>query len=97
MVAGLDDVRSAGPGQPALDTSTKWRIKRFSNDELREKFVDATVPQGQFLGLTIPDPGMKQNEAGNWEFGAIDWEDFKQVLSGNGPCNRDVSPAAQGA
>ena len=46
------------------DTSTKWKIKRFSNDELRQKFVDATVPQAQYLGLTIPDPGMKQNEAG---------------------------------
>jgi ring-1,2-phenylacetyl-CoA epoxidase subunit PaaA len=69
------------------DTSTKWKIKRFSNDELRQKFVDATVPQAQFLGLTIP--GMKQNEAGNWEYSAIDWEEFKQVLAGNGPCNRD--------
>ena len=46
------------------DTSTKWKIKRFSNDELRQKFVDATVPQAQFLGLTIPDPGMKQNANG---------------------------------
>ena len=71
------------------DTSTKWKIKRFSNDELRQKFVDATVPQAQFLGLTIPDPGMKQNEAANWEYSAIDWDEFKQVLAGNGPCNRD--------
>ncbi len=71
------------------DTSTKWKIKRFSNDELRQKFVDATVPQAQFLGLAIPDPGMKQNEAGNWEYSAIDWDEFKQVLAGNGPCNRD--------
>src|SRR6202522_1784634 len=71
------------------DISTKWKIKRFSNDELRQKFVDATVPQAQFLGLAIPDPGMKQNEAGHWEYSAIDWEEFNQVLSGNGPCNRD--------
>ena len=71
------------------DTSTKWKIKRFSNDELRQKFVDATVPQAQFLGLTIPDPGMKQNTSGNWEYSAIDWEEFNQVLAGNGPCNRD--------
>ena len=71
------------------DTSTKWKIKRFSNDELRQKFVDATVPQAQYLGLTIPDPGMKQNAAGNWEYSAIDWNEFKQVLAGNGPCNRD--------
>src|SRR6187401_3313580 len=71
------------------DTSTRWKIKRFSNDGLRQKFVDATVPQAHFLGLSIPDPGMKQNEAGNWEYSAIDWEEFKQVLAGNGPCNRD--------
>ena len=71
------------------DTSTRWKIKRFSNDELRQKFVDATVPQAQFLGLTIPDPGMKQNAAGNWQYSAIDWNEFNQVLAGNGPCNRD--------
>jgi ring-1,2-phenylacetyl-CoA epoxidase subunit PaaA len=71
------------------DTSTKWKIKRFSNDELRQKFVDATVPQAQYLGLTIPDPGMKQNAAGNWEYSAIDWNEFNQVLAGNGPCNRE--------
>jgi ring-1,2-phenylacetyl-CoA epoxidase subunit PaaA len=71
------------------DTSTRLKIKRFSNDELRQKFVDATVPQAQYLGLTIPDPGMQQNEAGHWEYSAIDWEEFNQVLAGNGPCNRD--------
>ena len=72
------------------DTSTKWKIKRFSNDELRQKFVDATVPQAQYLGLSIPDPGMKQNATtGHWEYSAIDWNEFKQVLAGNGPCNRD--------
>ena len=72
------------------DISTKWKIKRFSNDELRQKFVDATVPQAEYLGLRIPDPGMKLNEAtGHWEYSAIDWEEFYQVLAGNGPCNRD--------
>ncbi|MCP1756373.1 MULTISPECIES: 1,2-phenylacetyl-CoA epoxidase subunit PaaA [Bradyrhizobium] len=71
------------------DTSTKWKIKRFSNDELRQKFIDATVPQAEFLGLTIPDPGMKRNANGNWEHSPIDWDEFKQVLAGNGPCNRD--------
>src|SRR5436190_9192533 len=72
------------------DTSTRWKIKRFSNDELRQKFIDATVPQAQFLGLSIPDPGMKQNETtGHWEYSEIDWNEFKQVLAGNGPCNRD--------
>jgi ring-1,2-phenylacetyl-CoA epoxidase subunit PaaA len=71
------------------DTSTKWKIKRFSNDELRQKFIDATVPQAQYLGLTIPDPAMKQDADGHWIHGPIDWNEFKQVLSGNGPCNRD--------
>ncbi|MBV9558536.1 MAG: phenylacetate-CoA oxygenase subunit PaaI, partial [Pseudolabrys sp.] len=70
-------------------TSTKWKIKRFSNDELRQKFIDATVPQAQYLGLTIPDPAMKQDAEGHWIHGPIDWNEFKQVLSGNGPCNRD--------
>ena len=72
------------------DQSTNWKIKRFSNDELRQKFVDATAPQAQYLGLVIPDPNLKFNdETGHWEFGAIDWNEFKEVLSGNGPCNRD--------
>ncbi|BAM91071.1 phenylacetate-CoA oxygenase subunit PaaA [Bradyrhizobium oligotrophicum S58] len=71
------------------DTSTKWKIKRFSNDELRQKFIDATVPQAQYLGLIIPDPRMKQDEQGHWVHGPIDWSEFKQVLAGNGPCNRD--------
>ena len=80
------------------DTSTKWKIKRFSNDELRQKFVDATVPQAQYLGLTIPDPGMKQNATtGHWEYSAIDWNEFKQVLAGNGPCNRDRMAARRKA
>ncbi|WP_420135872.1 1,2-phenylacetyl-CoA epoxidase subunit PaaA [Rhodopseudomonas sp.] len=72
------------------DTSTKWKIKRFSNDELRQKFVDATVPQAHYLGLTLPDPDLKKNvDTGHWEYGTIDWDEFKQVLAGNGPCNRD--------
>jgi ring-1,2-phenylacetyl-CoA epoxidase subunit PaaA len=72
------------------DASTRWKIKRFSNDELRQKFVDATVPQAHFLGLTPPDPELSFDEAtGHWRFGAIDWEEFRQVLAGNGPCNRD--------
>ncbi|MDE1935702.1 1,2-phenylacetyl-CoA epoxidase subunit PaaA [Bradyrhizobium sp.] len=80
------------------DTSTRWKIKRFSNDELRQKFVDATVPQAQYLGLAIPDPGMKLNEAtGHWEYSAIDWTEFKQVLAGNGPCNRDRMAARRKA
>jgi ring-1,2-phenylacetyl-CoA epoxidase subunit PaaA len=71
------------------DQSARWRIKRFSNDELRQKFVDAMVPQAQFLGLTIPDKALRFNETTqHWEFGAIDWDEFRRVLSGDGPCNR---------
>jgi ring-1,2-phenylacetyl-CoA epoxidase subunit PaaA len=72
------------------DQSTRWKIKRFTNDELRQKFVDATVPQGHFLGLTFPDPALRFDEAtGHWQFGDINWEEFRQVLAGNGPCNRE--------
>jgi ring-1,2-phenylacetyl-CoA epoxidase subunit PaaA len=72
------------------DQSTAWKIKRFSNDDLRQKFIDATVPQAHYLGLTIPDADLKWNEeTKHWDYGAIDWDEFKQVLSGNGPCNRD--------
>jgi ring-1,2-phenylacetyl-CoA epoxidase subunit PaaA len=67
----------------------RWKIKRFSNDDLRQKFVDATVPQGHYLGLEFPDPDLKFDaEAGHWRFGEIDWSEFKRVLAGDGPCNR---------
>ena len=71
------------------DQSTAWKIKRFSNDELRQKFVDATVPQAAKLGLAIPDPAMTQDADGLWRHGPIDWKEFRQVLAGNGPCNRE--------
>ena len=72
------------------DASMRWKIKRFSNDDLRQKFVDATVPQGHALGLVFPDPQLKWNEAsGHFDFGPIDWEEFRQVLAGNGPCSKD--------
>ncbi len=72
------------------DQSTAWKIKRFSNDELRQKFVDATVPQARFLGLDIPDAALAFDEAsGHWRYGAIDWAEFRQVLAGDGPCNRE--------
>jgi ring-1,2-phenylacetyl-CoA epoxidase subunit PaaA len=71
------------------DKSIRWKIKRFSNDELRQKFVDATVPQGHHLGLTFPDTELRFDEAaGHWRFGAIDWDEFRNVVAGNGPCNR---------
>ena len=68
----------------------KWKIKRFSNDDLRQKFVDATVPQGHYLGLTFPDPELKlrRDRRGHWQTGEIDWTEFKRVLAGDGPCNR---------
>ena len=68
--------------------STRWKIKRFSNDDLRQKFVDATLPQGQFLGLTFPDPDLRLDEAsGHWQYGEIDWSEFKRVVAGDGPMN----------
>jgi ring-1,2-phenylacetyl-CoA epoxidase subunit PaaA len=80
------------------DASMRWKIKRFTNDELRQKFVDATVPQAQFLGLTPPDPALRFNEAtGHWEFGEIDWAEFKNVIAGNGPCNRERMKARRAA
>jgi ring-1,2-phenylacetyl-CoA epoxidase subunit PaaA len=72
------------------DQSMRWKIKRFTNDALRQQFVDATVPQGHYLGLAFPDPALRFNEeTRHWEFGEIDWEEFRQVLAGNGPCNRE--------
>ncbi len=79
------------PDRESLHTSEamRWKIKRFSNDALRQKFIDATVPQGQFLGLTFPDPQLAFDAAiGHWRYGEIDWEEFKRVLAGDGPCNR---------
>ena len=70
--------------------SMRWGIKRISNDDLRQKFVDATVPQAELLGLSIPDPLLKWNEArGHYDFGPIDWDDFWKVVNGDGPCNRE--------
>ncbi len=79
------------------DQSTLWKIKRFSNDELRQKFVDATVPQAHHLGLVIPDPAMTQDADGHWRYGEIDWAEFKQVLAGQGPCNRERLAARNAA
>jgi ring-1,2-phenylacetyl-CoA epoxidase subunit PaaA len=70
--------------------SMKWKIKRLSNDDLRQQFVDVTVSQAEMIGLTIPDPDLKWNEeTGHYEFGAINWDEFWQVVEGNGPCNHD--------
>ena len=84
MMFGPSDKESLN----SADTMT-WKIKRFSNDDLRQKFIDATVPQGLYLGLTFPDPALKLDEAsGHWSYGEIDWSEFKRVLAGDGPCNR---------
>ena len=80
------------------DQSMKWKIKRFSNDALRQKFVDATVPQGEFIGLTFPDPDLKWNEERqSYDFGAIDWDEFWRVVKGDGPMNRERLAARQKA
>lgn len=70
--------------------SMKWKIKRFTNDELRQKFIDATVPQAEHLGLTVPDPDLKLNvSTGHYDHGEIDWNEFMEVIKGNGPCNQE--------
>jgi ring-1,2-phenylacetyl-CoA epoxidase subunit PaaA len=80
------------------DKSMRWKIKRFTNDELRQKFVDATVPQGHYLGLTFPDKDLKFNETtGHWEYGEPDWSEFKRVIAGDGPCNRQRMKQRQDA
>lgn len=69
--------------------SIRWKIKRETNDELRQKFIDRTVAQAALIGLVLPDPDLKWNEArGHYDFGKIDWEEFNNVVAGNGPCNK---------
>jgi ring-1,2-phenylacetyl-CoA epoxidase subunit PaaA len=68
----------------------KWRVKRKTNDELRQRFVNLTVPQAQAIGVTLPDPDLTYNpETKNWDFGEIDWSEFWEVVKGNGPCNAE--------
>ncbi|KJS74568.1 MAG: phenylacetate-CoA oxygenase [Comamonadaceae bacterium BICA1-1] len=81
-------------GPPDADSlhseqSMRWGIKRISNDELRQKFIDATVPQAQVLGITLPDPELKWNpERGHYDYGPIDWDEFWNTVNGKGPCNQ---------
>jgi ring-1,2-phenylacetyl-CoA epoxidase subunit PaaA len=81
-----------GPGDSDSKHSAQsmaWKIKRFTNDELRQKFVDVTVPQAEFLGIRVPDADLEFDaESGHYKFGEIDWQEFFDVLAGNGPCNR---------
>ena len=75
---------------PHTEQSIGWKIKRETNDTLRQNFVDMTVPQAKYLGLELPDPDLKWNEErGQHDFGEIDWDEFWQVVKGNGPCNRE--------
>jgi ring-1,2-phenylacetyl-CoA epoxidase subunit PaaA len=85
MMFGPNDLDSKHTEQ-----SIKWKIKRHTNDELRQQFVDATVPQAKLIGLTIPDRDLKWNEeTGHYEFGEINWKEFWEVVGGNGPCNKE--------
>jgi ring-1,2-phenylacetyl-CoA epoxidase subunit PaaA len=85
MMFGPNDDES-----PNSKQSMQWKIKRFSNDDLRQRFIDATVPQAEILGITIPDPDLRWNEStGHYDFGAIDWDEFMEVIKGNGPCNKE--------
>jgi ring-1,2-phenylacetyl-CoA epoxidase subunit PaaA len=83
MMFGPPDAESPNTAQ-----SMAWKVKRHTNDELRQRFVDMSVPQAKALGVTLPDPDLKWNEErGHHDFGAIDWDEFKEILKGNGPCN----------
>jgi ring-1,2-phenylacetyl-CoA epoxidase subunit PaaA len=89
MMFGPSDKDSVHSAQ-----SMAWRIKMNTNDELRQKFVDQTVPQAEFIGLTVPDEALRWNEAknegkGGYDFSEPDWSEFYDVLAGNGPCNRE--------
>jgi ring-1,2-phenylacetyl-CoA epoxidase subunit PaaA len=93
MMFGPNDEESKHSKQ-----SMKWKIKRLSNDDLRQQFIDVTVPQAELIGLTVPDPDLKWNEeTGHYESGAINWDEFWQVVEGNGPCNHDRITARRDA
>ncbi|MBU3659364.1 MAG: 1,2-phenylacetyl-CoA epoxidase subunit A [Flavobacteriales bacterium] len=84
MMFGPNDDESPNSAQ-----SMKWKIKRLSNDELRQNFIDATVPQAELIGLKVPDENLKWNEeTGHYDFTPINWDEFWQVVNGNGPCNK---------
>jgi ring-1,2-phenylacetyl-CoA epoxidase subunit PaaA len=85
MMFGPPDAESVHSAQSAA-----WKIKILSNDELRQRFIDQTVPQADYLGIKVPDSDLKWNdERGHYDFGSIDWDEFYNVIKGNGPCNRD--------
>jgi ring-1,2-phenylacetyl-CoA epoxidase subunit PaaA len=83
MMFGPPDDQSPNTAQ-----SMAWGIKRHTNDELRQRFVDMTVPQAEKLGVTLPDAHLRWNaERGHYDFGSVDWDEFMAVIKGNGPCN----------
>jgi ring-1,2-phenylacetyl-CoA epoxidase subunit PaaA len=85
MMFGPPDIES-----PNSENAMKWRIKRETNDELRQRFVNQTMPQIDYLGLTVPDKNLKWNEAKKgFDFSEPDWTEFKNVIKGNGPCNKE--------
>src|SRR5205823_3760213 len=85
MMFGPPDAESPNTAQ-----SMAWKIKRHTNDELRQRFVDMSVPQAEALGVTLPDPDLRWNsDRGHHDFGPIDWDEFKRVLRGDGPCNAE--------
>ncbi|MEM9814762.1 MAG: Phenylacetic acid catabolic protein, partial [Pseudomonadota bacterium] len=93
MMFGPSDKDSVHSAQ-----SMTWRIKINTNDELRQKFVDETVPQAEYLGLTVPDEAIAWNaETGHYDFTEPDWSEFFDVIAGNGPCNVDRITARQKA
>jgi ring-1,2-phenylacetyl-CoA epoxidase subunit PaaA len=93
MMFGPSDANSKHSAQ-----SMRWKIKRFSNDELRQKFIDVTVPQADYLGLKVPDPELRwDTEAGHYRHGEIDWQEFHDVVAGNGPCNEERMAARRRA
>ncbi|MBM3407881.1 MAG: 1,2-phenylacetyl-CoA epoxidase subunit A [Betaproteobacteria bacterium] len=93
MMFGPSDAESIHSAQ-----TMKWGIKRISNDELRQKFIDATVPQAELLGITLPDPDLRWNaERGHYDHGPINWDEFWQVVNGDGPCNRERLQARRDA
>jgi ring-1,2-phenylacetyl-CoA epoxidase subunit PaaA len=93
MMFGPPDSQSPNTAQ-----SMRWRIKRHTNDELRQRFVDMTVPQADALGVTLPDSALRWNpERGSHDFGEPDWAELKRVISGDGPCNAQRIAARQAA
>jgi ring-1,2-phenylacetyl-CoA epoxidase subunit PaaA len=85
MMFGPSDTNS-----PNSDELMRWKVKLYSNDNLRQRFIDRTVPQAEAIGLKIPDPKLKWNEeTRHYDFGEVNWDEFYNVINGNGPCNRE--------